>query len=109
MSGVYIALHWLLATQGGAVTGVVIAAVIVCIALGGGLQLAGHIVFDKSQPAFRAFEAFFTTPFYLYLYVMMHAFSYNKPLRDDIAAATKMWRGSERVLYGERPFRPEDM
>ena len=69
--------------------------------IGGALQIFGHVFYDKSQPAFRFFEAFFTTPFYLYLYILtscgMHLDWY-----EDIKNKTMMWKGSERVVYGDR-------
>ena len=69
--------------------------------VGGAFQLFGHIYYDKSQPAFRFFEAFFTTPFYLYLYVLT-TFGIHLAWYDEIKKATMMWKGSERVVYGER-------
>ena len=72
-------------------------------AIGGALQLYGHVIFDRSQPAFRAFEAFFTTPFYLYLFVFFQ-FGYKPKLRLEIINHTNMWKGCEKVTYGERTF-----
>mmetsp|Transcript_61932 Transcript_61932/g.91965 ORF Transcript_61932/g.91965 Transcript_61932/m.91965 type:complete len:189 (-) Transcript_61932:613-1179(-) len=80
-----------------------IAVVILCAALGGGMQLLGHIHYDKSMPAFRAFEAFFTTPFYLYLSILFRL-GYKEQWRRRIEAKTMMWKGSERKIYGERTF-----
>ena len=73
------------------------------IALGGAIQLVGHIIFDKSQPAFRFFEAFFTTPFFLYLNVLF-IMGFQKKMNEEIVNKTSMWKGSERVTYGERTF-----
>ena len=75
-------------------------------AIGGALQLIGHIFVDRSQPAFRMFEAFFTTPFYLYLYLMFKI-GYKPALRQEIISKTALWRGSERVTYGQRIFSEE--
>lgn len=72
-------------------------------AAGGVLQLFGHIYIDHSQPAFRAFEAFFSTPYYLYLFIFFK-FGYKTSIRKQVIKATPMWTGSERVVYGVRNF-----
>lgn len=76
-------------------------------ALGGSLQLLGHIHYDRSQPAFRAFEAFFTTPFYLYLQSLSALTGYRADLMRAVRGRSLRWRGSERVVYGERVMSEE--
>lgn len=70
------------------------------------LQFYGHIYCDKSQPAFRVFEAFFTTPYYLHLYICCKVYKSkaNAKKMEQVVKKTMMWRGSERVTYGERQF-----
>ena len=70
---------------------------------GGILQLIGHIIYDQSQPAFRLFEAFITTPYFLYLSILFY-FNYNLKFKKLIFNNTKKWKGSERVIYGKRKF-----
>ena len=79
-------------------------AAVLAVVVGGSTQLFGHIYFDKSQPAFRAFEAFFTTPFYLYLSLLFQCCNYKPTLREAIRQKTQDWKGSERVVYGKRTF-----
>lgn len=71
--------------------------------IGGTFQLFGHIYFDKSQPAFRFFEAFVTTPYYLYLTVFF-LLGFRNDFKEQIVSSTMKWKGSERVLYGKRDF-----
>ena len=76
-------------------------------AIGGALQLWGHVYYDRSQPAFRAFEAFFTTPFYLYLHSLWALTGYRSDLMHDVRGCTLRWKGVERVVYGERAMAEE--
>jgi hypothetical protein len=76
---------------------------LLCGAFGGALQLYGHIFHDHSQPAFRFFEAFVTTPYYLYLSVLF-LLGARQESRVAIVQSTMMWKGSERVIYGKRDF-----
>ncbi len=52
-----------------------------------------------SQPAFRLFEAFFTTPFFLFMNVGFWC-GYKPTLRDAVYTRSFRWFGTERRTYG---------
>jgi uncharacterized membrane protein YGL010W len=64
-------------------------------------QGVGHVRYDRSLPAFRLFEAFFTTPFYVML-AALFALGYRREWRTRLVAQTRLWRGSEKRIFGER-------
>jgi uncharacterized membrane protein YGL010W len=72
--------------------------------LGVAAQGVGHIRYDRSLPAFRVFEAIFTTPFYVML-AALFGLGYRRAWRTRLVAATRLWRGSERRVFGERRLR----
>lgn len=57
------------------------------------LQGLGHFVFERSSPAFRLFEAVFTTPVFLMLYLITDK---NEPLWANIQEETRQWK---RILH----------
>lgn len=60
-------------------------------------QLLGHLVFEKKFPAFRLFEAGFTTPFFCLLRILFF-FGYKNDLFEEIKVLTPKWKGSERFI-----------
>eukprot|EP01012_Entosiphon_sulcatum_P051653 TRINITY_DN7093_c0_g1_i1.p1 TRINITY_DN7093_c0_g1~~TRINITY_DN7093_c0_g1_i1.p1 ORF type:complete len:209 (+),score=32.91 TRINITY_DN7093_c0_g1_i1:22-627(+) len=60
------------------------------------LQVLGHVAFEKRLPAFRIYEAVFTTPLFLALCVFFRA-GWFRSLRDAINSRAPQWKGSERV------------
>jgi hypothetical protein len=71
-------------------------------------MLLGHIVWEKSLPAFRAFEgvylqtfltsALYTTPFFLVL-TMLCPTSYQSQLKKQVFALSSKWKGTERRTF----------
>lgn len=57
------------------------------------LQLMGHIVFEGSFPAFRAFEFVFTAPFYTVYMILLPW--YDTKRKQQIEKETPQWAGSE--------------
>ena len=64
---------------------------------GGATQVLGHVIYERALPAFRAFEALFTTPFYLLLTIYMRL-GYRPGLEREIEALRPRWAGAGRRL-----------
>jgi uncharacterized membrane protein YGL010W len=69
-------------------------ALLVC-ALGGGITaLSGHIFCERAFPAFRVYEAIFTTPFFVFLSLAFW-FGYQPALKKHIYDNAPQWQGTE--------------
>ena len=53
------------------------------------LQGLGHFQFEKASPAFRIFEAIFTTPAFLMMYLIT---DHTKPFWNDVKNETNKWK-----------------
>jgi hypothetical protein len=53
------------------------------------MQGIGHFKFQKSTPAFRTFEAIFTTPVFLMMYLIT---DHNKPFWQNVKKETNKWK-----------------
>jgi uncharacterized membrane protein YGL010W len=53
------------------------------------MQGIGHYQFQKSTPAFRVFEALFTTPVFLMMYLIT---DHNKPFWNNVKKETNKWK-----------------
>ena len=53
------------------------------------MQGIGHFVFQQSSPAFRIFEAIFTTPVFLMMYIIT---DHNKPFWNNVKNETNKWK-----------------
>jgi uncharacterized membrane protein YGL010W len=53
------------------------------------IQGIGHFIFEKSTPAFRIFEAIFTTPVFLMMYLIT---DHNKPFWHNVEKETNKWK-----------------
>lgn len=63
------------------------------------IQLVGHLVFEGRLPAFRAFEAFFTTPFFLMMWVLSITTGYGADYIQVVERNSFKWKG-KRSVYG---------
>jgi len=64
-------------------------------AISGISQILGHIIWEKKSPAFRLFEAFVTTPFFILLDLLFDLFDYKPSLRQEIERRKSKWIGAE--------------
>ena len=71
------------------------------------MQFMGHIIFEKKFPAFRAFEAFVTTPcnfhyfkkvFCMFL-MISYSTGYKKKFLDEVTEKSSKWKGSEECSW----------
>ncbi|CAF1413874.1 unnamed protein product [Adineta steineri] len=53
------------------------------------IQGFGHYKFQQSPPAFRLFEAIFTTPIFLMMYIIT---DHNKPFWNNVQKETNKWK-----------------
>lgn len=53
------------------------------------VQGIGHFQFEKAAPAFRLFEAIFTTPAFLMMYLII---DHNKQFWNDVESETNKWK-----------------
>jgi len=67
---------------------------LVAMAFSLALQIVGHWIFEGRIPAFRGFEAFVTTPFFIALNTLFW-FGYKPELRAEIYRKASEW--AERV------------
>ncbi len=68
---------------------------VAAIGVAGLAQVVGHRIFEKKFPAFRAFEAAVTTPFYLWLSVLFWC-GYKPALAKRIRELSDRWKEEER-------------
>eukprot|EP00742_Colponemidia_sp_Colp-10_P009227 GILJ01010046.1.p1 GENE.GILJ01010046.1~~GILJ01010046.1.p1 ORF type:complete len:181 (+),score=20.36 GILJ01010046.1:57-599(+) len=55
-------------------------------------QLTGHFKYEKDSPAFRFFEAVFTTPFFILLNILF-VIGWKPKFYKQIKTLTPMWKG----------------
>lgn len=60
------------------------------------LQGLGHYIFQQSAPAFRSFEAIFTTPVFLMMYLIT---DHNSPFWKNVQNETNKWK---QILNNEK-------
>jgi len=53
------------------------------------MQGFGHYIFQQSTPAFRVFEAVFTTPVFLMMYLIT---DHNQPFWNNVKKETNKWK-----------------
>jgi uncharacterized membrane protein YGL010W len=53
------------------------------------MQGIGHYKFQRSTPAFRLFDAIFTTPVFLMMYLIT---DHNKPFWNNVRKETEKWK-----------------
>lgn len=66
-------------------------------------QLGGHVAFEFRLPAFRAFEAVFSTPFLLMLLLLNWVTGYASPVVQEIRARSVQWKTyKQRVFFADK-------
>lgn len=75
-----------------------VSALLVCLVGGAVTGLLGHVACERAFPAFRIYEAVFTTPFFLFL-SLAFMFGYQPALKKHIYDHAPQWQGTEHYTF----------